>query len=414
MKILMIGHSADGTGAPLSMLQLARALTSMGHELNIGLRRPGRLLTEYQSVAPVHVLRDDHTDMKARDLVDTAFRYDPLLALKCSRNPDRPFCLPIDDLNSVRDWVRDVRAWGPDWIYVNTSHCGDLLEHLRQLQCPLITHVREMRATLEALDRKRFKTFRDDTDHFLAASEAVRDDLIEVAHIRPEMISVEAPAMSFDEERLQRASERIQSVESELGLQPGDLLVIGVGTPCEWKGTDLFIEACQAARKHLPDDRRLVCLWIGGGEKQADMDRYQVMISEGQHATDIRFVGQVDDPFPYYALANAHLLCSREDPNPRVVMEAAALGTYTLSFDENGGAPDFIRTFEAGALVSFLDTVEMGERLAELLKGDTGPDHALAERVKSERDVTKSADRIVTVAQRLIDLQSARDQESAL
>ena len=58
MHILMISHTAEQTGAPLSFLALARQIAQQGqHETRILLRRSGPLLKDMQAASPTQVFR---------------------------------------------------------------------------------------------------------------------------------------------------------------------------------------------------------------------------------------------------------------------------------------------------------------------------------------------------------------------
>ena len=402
MRILMIGHSAERTGAPVSLLQMAEAMKGQGHEIRIGLRRPGPLLGAYKSVAPVFVLRDAEADvLSPADIVRLGLRYDPLMALKCIRNPERPYCISSEAGSEASRWTDEISQWKPDFIYVNTSHCGDLLEWVVDLNVPVITHVREMAETISALDPRRKSIFRRKTDHFLAASVAVRDDLIALG-CEADVVTVEAPAMAFNDEVLGRAVLDAENIDAVLGTTPEDLLILGAGTQCSRKGTDLFITVCCAMAKAYTGSRKLAFAWIGGEEQSPDAQDYHALVREAGLEDRLVLTGEVDNPLAFLVRANLLLMTSREDPNPRVVMEAAALGTRTLSFDDNGGAPDFIREYQAGELVAAFDCEAMAGVAVDMLSASVRADVDLGHRVKAGRDVFASAERILGLAENLV------------
>ncbi len=67
-----------------------------------------------------------------------------------------------------------------------------------------------------------------------------------------------------------------------------------------------------------------------------------------------------------------HLLTSREDPFPSVVLEAMSAGVPTVAFEEAGGAPDLLRDHAAGAAVPLGDAAAM-VRMMRALALQTGP-----------------------------------------
>ncbi len=398
MRILMIGHVAERTGAPISLLQMAEAFQASGHGIRFGLRRGGPLEADYEQIAPCYVMRRPPFELSPQDIVRTARRYDPIMALKCQRNPERPFCLTQADCDRRGAWLKAIRKWQPDWIYVNTSHCGDLVEPLLAMNIPIVTHVREMGDVLNALDKRRQHIFLERTDLFLAASAPVRDALVALG-VAPARISIEEPAMNFDRAD-DPASHDQSDIDAALEIMPSDRLIIGVGTVCDRKGTDLFVEACIAALKSCDQSESIQCRWFGRAEGGTLVSVLRRRVAECGLADRIKLADERPDLRPVYARADLLLMTSREDPNPRVVMEMAAAGKPTLSFDENGGAPEFIRKYRAGELVPNMNVVDMGHRAVAMLKAGPRRDVELRQRVRAGRDVHNSAERI---------LQKARD-----
>ena len=64
-----------------------------------------------------------------------------------------------------------------------------------------------------------------------------------------------------------------------------------------------------------------------------------------------------------------HLLCSREDPFPSVVLEAMSAGVPTVAFEDSGGAPDVLRDHGAGVAVPLGDATAMVRQLRALALG---------------------------------------------
>ncbi|HYZ61865.1 MAG TPA: glycosyltransferase, partial [Acetobacteraceae bacterium] len=75
----------------------------------------------------------------------------------------------------------------------------------------------------------------------------------------------------------------------------------------------------------------------------------------------------------WLAAADVHLLTSREDPFPSVVLEAMSAGVPTVAFEEAGGAPDLLRDVGAGVAVPLGDAGAM-VRQARALALQTGPE----------------------------------------
>src|SRR3954447_2327778 len=94
-----------------------------------------------------------------------------------------------------------------------------------------------------------------------------------------------------------------------------------------------------------------------------------------------------------------HLLTSREDPFPSVVLEAMSAGAPTVAFEEAGGAPDVIRDLRAGVAVPLGDVPAMVRHLRALAL-QTGPEERarLARLARQEFPFAAYADRLLELA----------------
>jgi hypothetical protein len=79
------------------------------------------------------------------------------------------------------------------------------------------------------------------------------------------------------------------------------------------------------------------------------------------------------DGADWLATADVHLLTSREDPYPSVVLEAMSAGVPTVAFEEAGSAPDLLREFGAGVAVPLGDAAAMVRQL-RVVALQTGPE----------------------------------------
>lgn len=398
MRILIVSHAADRTGAPISALQMAAALQTQGHDIRFILRRGGELAKSYSQLADTFIWRED-SEYGLLDAADTALRYDPLMALKCLRNPDRPYCLSRQDRQRTEIFSDSARDWAPDVVYANTTHCGDVLDSL-ECQAPVITHVREMTPTIRALDRRRLASTLRQTNLFLCASTSVRNDLARDFAIADARMRVEPPAVELNPAQATEADARRRDVEQHLGLAPQDRLVLGAGSLIARKGPDLFVEAAIAASQKYRGEGRLVFAWLGEGKMLAQLKE---RVIAADLADSILLPGLMSDPFPYFRRASVLLVTSREDPYPRVAIEAAALGIPVAAYAEGGGAADLVRDYEAGVLVEDFSHTGMAEAALALASRDAGPDDALAARVAAGHAPSASAARVVTYAEGLIE-----------
>ncbi|WP_417488823.1 glycosyltransferase [Maricaulis sp.] len=387
MKLLVMSHAADRTGAPRSALLLAQEWVRLGLDVRILLRRDGVLRPDFEAVAPTEIYRADPA-FGVRDFGAMTREGDAVLALKCLRNPGRPYCRSASERHHVNTLADQYRDWGADAIYANTSHCADMIEQIG-LSLPVLTHVREMAPSLLALDTRRRQHLIAGDGPVLAVSERGRSDLVEIG-VAAARIAIEPPAAAVPDKAgldAQRAD-----VERGLGLLPGDRLIASAGTVGPRKGADLFINAVQHVLERSTGPERIVAVWLGEG---AWLEACRARVAAAGLAGRILFPGAVADVTPVLRRAELLLCCSREDPYPRVLIEAALTGAPSIAFAGTGGAEEFIAEFDAGWLVPAFDIGAMAAQVGAALAARQGPDEALAGRVASERSVQKSAARLL-------------------
>jgi len=94
-----------------------------------------------------------------------------------------------------------------------------------------------------------------------------------------------------------------------------------------------------------------------------------------------------------------HLLTSREDPFPSVVLEAMSAGVPTVAFEEAGGAPDVLRDLQAGVSVPLGDAAAMVRQLRAIAL-QTGPEERarLARLARRQFPFAAYADRLLELA----------------
>lgn len=394
-RVLLVSHEAGRTGAPLSALTLAREFTRLGIELMVIVRRDGPLRPQFEAIAPTFVFRREPS-FGLMDMALMSLRTDPILAVKCLRNPGRPYCLNRDDAVAVDALSKTVAAWAPDAVYVNTTHCGDVLDVLGPLDAPVLMHVRELGVTLKALDTRRRHAIVRHTDHAVCVSDRVARELVAEFPSLEKKTSIEPPAVEFGVRT--QASDRLA-----LGDIVSDaIVVLGVGTVGRRKGTDLFVEAAKRVLRQWSTQRAIRFVWVGDGPEREGYLRQ--LAAEGL-ADQIRFPGEKNDLLAYYERAHALLCTSREDPYPRIMIEAGICGVPVIAFEGAGGSDDYILNYDAGERVGFGDAEAMADALIGVLNKEPDPAcaRALAERVQQGHAPAASAQRIVDVLADMID-----------
>jgi glycosyltransferase involved in cell wall biosynthesis len=375
-KLLVVSHAADGTGAPISTLALCREWAARGDvELEVLLRRNGQLRPAFEDIAPTWVARMNPQNFGLGDAFKTAFSGNPKLALKGLRNSDRPYIQNTEDRLKLAKLAAHYQAFTPDAIYVSTTHCGDAIVPLG-LTAPILTHVREMEGVIAALDPERRDFALKQSAAFAAVSRPVKDTLTQTYGIEADKITIEPPAIN------------LAAMPSDATQHPSDAdtrpLMLGIGSLIPRKGPNLFLEiAAKSKKRGLP----FRFIWLGDGEMRRELMSATTHLDLDDH---LEWIGQVDDPYPMLRDAAALALTSIEDPHPRTMIEAAALGTPVVAFAGTGGADQFLPEYSAGTLVPIPDTTAFLAALEAQIGHRTNPAP-----VRVQFDVKMSAERLL-------------------
>src|SRR5690606_25912636 len=84
-----------------------------------------------------------------------------------------------------------------------------------------------------------------------------------------------------------------------------------------------------------------------------------------ERGADVRFLGAVERPWPYYRLADVAVLPSRMEALPMMLIEAAAFGLPAVA-TRVGGVPEVVRDGETGYLVEYGDGAGLRDALRRL------------------------------------------------
>ncbi|EDX87191.1 glycosyl transferase, group 1 family protein [Synechococcus sp. PCC 7335] len=136
---------------------------------------------------------------------------------------------------------------------------------------------------------------------------------------------------------LPNISDSSRLLRYSLPLPSEPYLYVACGRVKARKGPDLFLEI---AKQTLAYNPKAKFVWIGSFERSGQFSEAAIAASirdQGlEHA--VTFTGEQQDPTPILAKASAFLLTSRDDPLPKVLMEALALGKSCIAFDVGGVA----------------------------------------------------------------------------
>ena len=370
--VLFISHDAHRTGAPLLLLCLLKWLKNNTNvPFEVLLRQDGALRREFEALAPVTVWPGSGSS---------------------------PF---------------EKRNVG--LIYSNTITNGKVLQALSSRRCPTISHIHELEYWISyRTERENTKQIKKHTDLFIAASQAVKRNLVQNLGIPARQVEVvyefidTQSHMGPSEQR--RVADRIRK---RLEI-PQDALVIGAAGTTDWrKGSDLFIHLARSVRQRALN-KPVHFVWIGGATAGPKFGALWHDVKRVGLESYVHFLEAQADPRQTFATFDVFTLMSREDPFPLVNLEAALLGKPVLCFDQSGGSPEFVED-DCGFVIPYLDFETMADRAVELLRTPELRKRMgtrAAAKVRERHDVAIVAPKILSIIQRFCDVGSDAQEAS--
>lgn len=394
MKILFVSHAANRSGAPLVLLELLRYMRrETAHQSTILSLRSGPLETDFAGVAdPFAPARPFVTVSKlgaARRRVGEIEGV-PALTTRVLETANRLIERRARSIARRRNGEFDL-------IYVNSAASGDAVRALEPLarDVPIVVHVHELEHALK-MTGEAWNWLKRRGDFFIAASDAVRDSLVDEDLIAPHKVETIREWVAFARLETDKIAAR-NALRARLELESDAFLIGGCGT-MEWrKGADLW--ASVAAQS----DKRAHFVWLGGA-RNAFRRGVEFDLKRSGARNRVHFLDETTNPATFFAALDAFALTSREDPFPLVAIEAAAQGVPIVCFDRAGGAPELVDE-RAGIVVRYGDVTAMARALDSLRRDRQFREQLgfnAARRVREMCDVEVNAARVVKRLESLV------------
>ncbi len=257
------------------------------------------------------------------------------------------------DLRDLAD--TEVGLVAPCAVLVNGSAAAGVL-HGAQPGTPTMAYVHEEQAALEVLPAECIDALVNRCDRVLSVSERSAATLGELG-VDPSRIRVLPPVVPA---RQPIPTADVIRTLHDLGLDADRQLVLGCGEAGWRKGADLFVDVARRIRTDVPAQ----FAWAGRRPRAfarlLDADTRLCGLSG-----DLTWLGELDDVGPLLTAAQVLVMTSREDPQPLVALEAAAMGTATAGFAV-GGIAD-LQDAGAALAVPYPDTVALAREVTTLL-----------------------------------------------
>lgn len=334
-KLLFITHEATRTGAPFVVLFFLQWLQQQRPEIE----------------TTVLTLKDGDLE----DEFKKASTYYYSLA-NCTKEPNKSIVVKVlnklgvlKTINPKKKFIKNLAGKQYDFVYANTILAMPIGNEICQqsVNTKHIVHIHELEAIIKLLLPK-FKSYTNNVQHFIAASNLVKQNLINSWNIPASKIT-----------RVYECS-RIKTTTLPQSLKEKTFHVGGSGTVHWRKGSDVFVQVASYVKNHYPE-HTIKFTWVGGISTKE-----RIIIEEDLRKLGLEnvvsFVGKQVEPQVYYNAFDVFLMTSREDPFPLVCIELGMLGKPIICFDGATGSQEIIQK-GGGTVVPYLSVRAMAEQI---------------------------------------------------
>nr|WP_218915048.1 glycosyltransferase [Desulfurivibrio alkaliphilus] len=200
-------------------------------------------------------------------------------------------------------------------------------------------------------------------DAAVTPSQGVADDLIEIAGVQPERLSViRNPIVNARFFRL--AAEPVAHPWYGKADNP---VILGVGSLEPRKDFATLIQAFALVRR----DRRCCLIILGKGRQRSELLALAAQLGV---ADDVDLPGFDPNPYRHMQQAGLFVLASQREGASAVIVEALACGTPVVSTDCPSGPAETLANGRYGRLVPVGDVQAMAQAINATLKAPPDPD----------------------------------------
>lgn len=353
-RVVFVSHEATLTGAPVGLLQLLGWLRDHADadlDIEVVLVNGGVLAEEFEAVVPVR---------------------------------------SVEEL---------VSAPPPDVLFLNSMFSGEVLRASSFPGSYVIARVPELGFAIEqvlAVDVRAAVLAR--ADRFIAVSDFVRRNLLERYGLPEGRVGTVHGFIPVG--AVSAAREAVETARANAGIPVGLPVVGGVGARSWRKGADLFVQlAARITRRHPSCPAHF--LWLGSASDWEHARQIEDDLRRAGLADRVHLLSDDARPARFQSMMDVFALTSREDPFPRVALEAAALGLPIVAFD-SGGVGELLA--HAGVeVLDYGDVEAMAERVVGWLEAPeaaraVGDSLALA--VRAHHDLAVGAPKVLAELRR--------------
>ncbi len=334
-KILVLGHEASLSGAPKLLLELCKDLRRQRFELVIFLKTGGELIEEFSKLGNIFLLD----------------------SLNSSKNIVTKFLARIMPLYRLRDFYLKYKfkKYCPDLILNYTLVNSKLFPYVFKLKSPILTIAQEMKYVIKLFDKLKIndsKIIFEKTDHFIACSNAVKNDLVNQFEVNENKIEVIYNSVSY-------------FISKKMNYNNKKTFYVGMcGGPIHRKGPDLFLNTAKYINTTYPKEK-IKFLWQGGNENSTAFQDFKNEIELLNLSKCVEIYPNSKDVQKFFSKIDLFMCSSREEPFGMVILEAGLYNIPVLAFKKSGG-PEEILANDRGLIIPYASYSKMGESIIEL------------------------------------------------
>jgi glycosyltransferase involved in cell wall biosynthesis len=347
-KVIVIGHEASLSGAPILLLNLFSLLIEKNVvDVQFVIRKDGPLVSEYKKLAPTIVLKSSDYGIEKN-------------VFHRLRNFIR---------NKVSLGVVLLKAFSCDYIFCNTVVNGKLQRWFRFHRKPVVTYIHELEKVIDLYLLQNDAVWPLSDSKVIAFPSIATKQLLHHKYKIPNNRLRELQyyfSFSKSQYDLAKAFEKRERLRQKFGIGNTNFLVGAMGAVSERKGIDLFVDVC---KRVISKNSSIKFIWVGGFESDAKEIEIKKGINEKQLETNLIFAGSLNYDIYNFAAFDILFLPSREDTYPLVVLEAAMMKVPSICFSGSGGIVEFIGN-DAGWIIDHFSTQSAADKIVELQKED--------------------------------------------
>lgn len=273
-------------------------------------------------------------------------------------------CVHLQSFWNIRGYwrlLKEIRAWEPDLVLTYLFH-ADAIGRLflrRKLKVPILPFLRTTYNDSRYLIARLFERWSAPwVRHYLANSNAVKKFYVEHSHIQESKITV--IENGIDLQVFENASPN-ESLKKELGIPPGDIILISVANLHPNKGHRYLLEAFEQVYK---EHKNIHLLLVGDGLERGQLiTQTNSLVSKDR----IHFLGKRPDVPRLLRMSHIFVLPTLFEGMSNAILEAMAarLVVITTNIPENR---EILENGKSGLLVKTADAGELGSVLERLLE----------------------------------------------